>query len=978
MGFIAPLVGLLGGGGFLGGILGGGFLANLITNVLLGAVQSLFSKKPEAPGLKDAGLTQMVRQAITGRQIVYGRVKKAGPVVYMSTTNNNKHLHLVVALASHQCEEIESVFFNETELPWNKSTGEITSGDYAGKAQVFTSLGSDSQATLPELLANIPDDFTANHRLRGICYVYAKLTWDSSVYQGVPNISVIMKGKNDILDTRTSTTGYTNNAALCTLDYLLENPLGLGVSSVEYDSTNINAEANICDELVPLAAGGNEKRYVCDGIIETSVTLQENINRMLTSTAGKLTYRNGKFFILTGTYRSPSVTLTNDDIIGGMQVNTRLSRQELFNGIKGVYISPDNDWQPSDFPPVKSDVFKSEDNGERIWRDIDLPFTQSSAAAQRLAKIMLLAVRQPVTVSFQASMKAFQLAVGDTVLVDDDDLGWSGKSFEVVEWQFIPGSGKEGLSIQLALREIAPAVYSWDTSEETTVDTAPNTNLPTATSVTAPSSLTLDSSTDQLLQDGATIVSRILTTWDISADAFVTSGGRVEVEFKKSADSVWTASPTTLPGDSVQTYLSPVSDGDLHDVRVRFRNNLGVVSAWTTSTGHTVIGKTAVPSNVTNFNAVQNGAFMTFQWEPVSDIDLAGYEIRVGPQSNTSWEDARPLIRTAKVTTWTTSTIPIGDHTVLIKAIDTTGNESTTAGLFSITVSQKAFTTDTDLVLADDGWTGVLDNMLVHGSTNSLVCDSITEADSAEDIFDNNNVEFFNDCAYTWPEIDLGADQDARISVSVSSKRMPDTTGVANPKVFIRTRAAADPNADVTLSDTNIIQSAGTFSNMIMHHTGKLVPDSQDLASVSGTFDEYVQNAYTTCEYTSPEFDLGADTIVNLEISTVHTLGPGETSGISNVTASLDYKLAAGAYDGFESWASGQFSARYFKIKLSTDTTQGKSVIDSATMALDKFVPFSGVGEYEGIRYVQVKIKIDTTEGVPNITDYTITVDSEP
>ena len=50
-----------------------------------------------------------------------------------------------------------------------------------------------------------------------------RINYEQAYYKGgLPAISVLMRGKNDILDPRTSppTIGYTENSALCIADYL--------------------------------------------------------------------------------------------------------------------------------------------------------------------------------------------------------------------------------------------------------------------------------------------------------------------------------------------------------------------------------------------------------------------------------------------------------------------------------------------------------------------------------------------------------------------------------------------------------------------------------------------------------------------------------------------------------------------------------------------------------------------------------------
>ncbi len=72
-----------------------------------------------------------------------------------------------------------------------------------------------------------------------------------------------------------------------------------------------------------------------------------------------------------------------------MEINTRVSKKELFNAVKGIYSEPENLYQPQDYPFLTSSTFESEDNSERIFADFNFPFTQSSHTCQRLAKIQL-------------------------------------------------------------------------------------------------------------------------------------------------------------------------------------------------------------------------------------------------------------------------------------------------------------------------------------------------------------------------------------------------------------------------------------------------------------------------------------------------------------------------------------------------------------------------------------------------------------
>ena len=138
------------------------------------------------------------------------------------------------------------------------------------------------------------------------------------------------------------------------------------------------------------------------------------------------------------------------------------------------------------------------------------------------------------------------------------------------------------------------------------------------------------------------MVSRIKASWNPSSDLFVSDGGQIEVQAKKSADVNWRRIGL-FPGDTVEVFVFDVEEAVAHDVRVRAVNSLGVKSAFTTASNHVVVGKSAPPADVTGFTAAQNGAVMNFRWGQAADLDLAGYEIRFNPQGTTAWSDATRL-----------------------------------------------------------------------------------------------------------------------------------------------------------------------------------------------------------------------------------------------------------------------------------------------------------------------------------------------
>lgn len=194
-------------------------------------------------------------------------------------------------------------------------------------------LGSDTQQADADLVSEV-SQWTTSHMLSGIAYLYVKLKYDADVFpQGIPNISAEIKGKK-VLDFRTGSTAFSKNPALILYDYLSDTRFGLSVPTTQIDTTSFTTVADICDEDIALSAGGTENRYEANGIVFSNVEPMRAIDEITGSMLGILSYSNGKFILAGGKYVAPSITLDEDDFRGGITIQTKQSRRNLFNTVK--------------------------------------------------------------------------------------------------------------------------------------------------------------------------------------------------------------------------------------------------------------------------------------------------------------------------------------------------------------------------------------------------------------------------------------------------------------------------------------------------------------------------------------------------------------------------------------------------------------------------------------------------------------------
>jgi hypothetical protein len=592
------------------------------------------------------------------------------------------------------------------------------------------------------------------------------MEYDTDMFpNGIPNVSAEIKGKK-ILDFRTSSTGHSDNPALCVYDYLTDTRLGLGISTDNIDTTSFTTMANLCDENVTLSGGGTEKRYTCNGVVYSDIPPMQILDDMLTSCTGVLSYSNGKFILRGGQYVSPSVTLTDDDFISQIAIESKKSRRDLFNTVKGVFTSEETSWQPSDYPMVTSSTFSDAD-GEVIYADIDLPFTTSSATAQRIAKIALFKNRQQIVLSAQVKMTGFKLQVGDTVNITNTRLGWTNKVFEVAEWSF---SNDDKLGINLLLNETASSVYDWDAEESEFV--LDNTTLPTVQDVTPPAIVV----TDELRIYAETPITVLKVV--CSSSQGTTNEFEVEALNTNDPDGEY----ITLGRSKGNIFeLVNAEDGAFYDVRARSINSFNVHSSFTTLT-HEVIGKTAPPSDVTNFSTNVIGDVVALNWTPVPDLDLSHYIVRHTPLTTTTKFEEGLVVAKKVAKPANTLLLPAQTGTYMIKAIDVLGIESVNSAksviildriredfnaVASSTESPTFAGTKSEVEVVTRDSTNFLE--IVEGE---LFDTGVGNFDDNTGLFDDGGETAFNlDGTYDFPTFDLGGIYNSRVTFTCKYNR---------------------------------------------------------------------------------------------------------------------------------------------------------------------------------------------------------------
>ena len=797
-----------------GPIAGMGYLASIAVYAAASAALSALSPTPDMPDIGGYGQfvseassrTQMIKQPAQPRRVAYGTIRVSGVLSYVSSTNSDSVLHLVISLVTHEIDSFVNFRIDENNvvMTGNKVTSPARFLDGSTRlVEINSHTGADNQAA-DSFLTQRVKEWTAVHRLRGIAYMYVQLDYNAEAFpNGLPNISAVIKGKK-VFDPRDSSTAFSDNSALCIRDYLTNTVFGLGCSSDEIDDTSFIAAANACDENVTLDDGTTQKRYTLNGTFQTNGAPKKIIENMLTSCGGILTYTNGKFRLLVAEYRSPSITLTQDDFHGPIQLAATQSQMENYNTVKGVYSPQSNSFTPTDYPPITSSTFVSEDNGEVRALDYALPFTTESARAQRLAKIVLYRNRQQVVLQCQLSMKGFNLAVGDTCYVTLPRYGFSSKVFEVAEWN-IAVVGGMNLGVDVTLRETNSAVYDWN-AEETDFQ-EDNSTLPDPFVIPAP----VVTATDivQTFQQGA------ITTLQINVSSPSVYANQFEVEARVKGEATFTALGTQR-GNIYE--LVNVEDNTTYEIRARSISTFQTKSAYTTIE-HTIAGKAGTsPSNVADFTLDYLGSNALLTWTPVTDADLSHYVIR--HQGVTSGGDFSSGITIAqKVSRPANSVIvPALEGTYFCVAVDKYGNNSAVAaqtiGIIDeapVSANFKVVATNTQ----NPSFAGVKTNVIKPSDEDVLVLETTILFDSGSGLFDAADGLFdggvdgvvATEGFYDFDSVvDLTTKQTSRVSFNITqTRRQYDVVKPAS-------QGTTDCELQIATTDDDPASGSATFS----------------------------------------------------------------------------------------------------------------------------------------------------------------------
>lgn len=483
------------------------------------------------------------------------------------------------------------------------------------------------------------------------------------------------------------------------------------------------------------AARTGEPRYTVNGVVSADRARREVLEELRQAGAGAAVRVGGKWRVLAGAWRVPTVTLDAGDLRGPIRIQTKLSQRDGGNGVRGIFSDPSHLWQPTDYPGVTNAAYVTADNGVENWRDLDLPFTASSSMAQRVAKVALERLRRPIAVVLPCKLSAWRVIAGDVVQLSLDRYGWSPKSFEVQTSRLVVDHDEGGnpfLGVDLSLRELDANAFVWSENDEAPLPAAPATTLPNPFDLAPPG---VPEVTEALYETrgGRGVAAKAIMSWAAPEDAFVEL---YQPEYRLVGASSWTVMPRQ---ESTTVEILDIAPGT-YDFRVKAVNALGVSSAYATRRKE-IVGLGARPADVTGLTAAVVSSIAVLQWDPHPDLDvrIGGYfRVRWSPAiSGATWDTAVD-VGDRLVGNVTLALVPAATGTYLVKAVDSTGNTSANAATVVVTEADHHSFTTLDTITESPTFSGAkssvtVDDGVLHLTGNTLF-DDIADFDAVENL----------------------------------------------------------------------------------------------------------------------------------------------------------------------------------------------------------------------------------------------------
>jgi predicted phage tail protein len=590
---------------------------------------------------------------------------------------------------------------------WDSYT-EIISEKFTYPNSALMALSIDS-----ELFGTIP---TRGYEIEGI------------ILQVPSNYNALTRIYSGVWD-GTFTSAYSNNPAWVFYDLVVNSRYGLGnyVSAALVDKWSLYEIAQYCDEFIDNGQDSTEPRYTINVYIQTRVEAIKLLQALASAFAAMSYWSAGTVTLTQDAPKDPSALFTAGNVINGAFSYAGSSLRTRSTVIGVTWNDPDNLYRQA--VEYVEDSVGIEQIGF-IKKDVAAFGCTSRGQAHRFGKAILFTERMETeTITFSTGLDGLAVEPGFVIQTSDpvrsgDRLGGrlvaaSTTAFtldssvtidesDFTLWAVMPDGTVESSTVTTGegattTLTVSPAFS--DTPEINSIwvlgSTSVNPEKWRVISISedgANASITaLEYRADKydaiesdikldpvLVSNVRTIPAKpseivideslyLITESVIGIRMFISwlpeKGARYEIEYRPTNGN-WIKIESSIPSIDV----GPVVEGD-NQIKITAISAIGLRSQ-TAKTTKEILGLRALPADVSSIISTLNKDNITLSWAANADLDLSGYEIRVG---GSAWRVGDSFVAEVSATQLIVPPTTAGSTIYRIKAIDTGRRKSENA-----------------------------------------------------------------------------------------------------------------------------------------------------------------------------------------------------------------------------------------------------------------------------------------------------------
>lgn len=513
--------------------------------------------------------------------VVYGTAFQQGIITDARISNENKTMTYVLVLSEKTqtgTYTIGDIYWQDTKLNFSGSTvtgrqvpddsGVLqTDTKWNGKIRIRVYAGS--QASTDQIFPTgetavsartMLGESDANYNLNNLVFAVVQMDYDAD--NGLTNLGQIIFEVNNTL----------KQPGSVWQDYMTSTRYGAGFDITELNTatvTSLNSHAADLTGLIQYESDGTttstQARYEINGILATTETIKNNLERINIASSSWTTYDYGlgQWRVIanraaTTAEKNAAFVFNDDNIISEITLSVT-PLEDQYNKLEAEF--PDRG-QLDQVNYFRDELDPAEMNDLEPVNELRMRFdlVNNAIHAGRIGRIEMRQSRVDYVLSFTADYSAIQCQVGDIVKVTNSVYGFVDDLFRVTRVREVE-TEDGGLVAEVVLLEYSDDVYS----EESLTDFVdkPISNIPvfgSAIALPAPAAPTVTTSTALAVVPSVTVATTVpANSQPVTA---------VEVYASTSTTGTYNLYGISLPstgvytaGDSVQTQITSLPQG---------------------------------------------------------------------------------------------------------------------------------------------------------------------------------------------------------------------------------------------------------------------------------------------------------------------------------------------------------------------------------------------------------------------------------